>query len=185
MTIHWLTGIRCKRMLLQCFNILADLQQLLFYCYIKPDFIAKQAKYTKQLFKVRYHYLQRFQKARRLILPNSHQDYAQFQKIEKISEIIFSLHQLRYRVEDYTTFKLCKKELLAIANTSVSVLRARNTIQYDHLLAAFYAAVQEFSGLYERTLQVVARNPIVFLFFIQDLYALHDILSRDAAVESR
>lgn len=162
-----------RRALKRCFKVLGELQKNLFDGYLRSDFIAKQLRYTKKLFNTRRRYLLAISHARKVF----HADIAPVLVIEHLSQILYSLHQLRYRVEDYTTFSVCKRELLALESTSLAVLYTRSKEDRLAQLERFLDAIHEFEGIYNKALQIVARDPIVFLFFIQDLYALHETLS--------
>lgn len=161
-----------SRVLNHCLKWLATLQRQLFYCYLKKDFVKRPLYYTKKLDRTRFAVLRATQKAR------SRMSAKMVDSIEQLAEIIYSIHQLRYRIDDYTIFKVCQRELIALNNTSIAALRASDRLTRSTYLDALLDAIHEFEGLYNRTLQVVANEPIVFLFFIQDWYALHELLSK-------
>ncbi len=102
---------------------------------------------------------------------------------EHLYEIVFSLHLLRYRVQDYALFEICARELRTIQNISTHLLNQlgksffhRSLISTDHLLQQIHA----FESLYQHTLKIIVRDPIVFIFFIQDLYALGDEIEKSS-----
>ena len=106
---------------------------------------------------------------------------ALFSKINHLSEIIFSLNQLRFRVHDYTTFKVCILEMQEIEKYSVmSIIELANCCfkKTSIHLSQFEDKIHQFENIYNRALQIVAIDPLVFMFFIQDLYALHEELRK-------
>jgi hypothetical protein len=90
-------------------------------------------------------------------------------ELNHIADIIFSLNQLRHRIKDFSIFEVCSRELNDIASTSVAFIQ--DAVKFS---AIFSEKIHQFETLYHNTLRVVAPDPLVFLFFIQDLYALHE-----------
>jgi len=102
-----------------------------------------------------------------------------FFKIDHLSEIIFSLNQLRFRVVDYTTFKVCAQEMQEIEKFSIMmIIQLANFKNSSVELPIFEEKIHQFENIYNRALQIVAIDPLVFMFFIQDLYALNEELKQ-------
>jgi hypothetical protein len=160
---------------------LAQLQHVYFDCYLKGDLVVKQLHYEKILCQ-KYSLLLRKMGHARHVLKKNKETFPQwcfiFSKIEHISEIIFSLNQLRYRVKGHAIFEVCRPEMQGLEKTSTAELRGlANFIvwkkRFTHstdLLDKIHA----FEAISQRALQVASPEPLVFLFFIQDLYALYD-----------
>lgn len=89
--------------------------------------------------------------------------------LNHVVDIIFSLNQLRHRIKDFSIFEVCARELNDIANTSVAFIQDASKFS-----AIFEEKIHHFETLYNNTLRVVAPDPLVFLFFIHDLYALYE-----------
>ncbi len=96
-------------------------------------------------------------------------------KIEHLSEIIFAIHQLRLRIKDFSIFEIVAREIFFLKKASTLLLLKfqKNTfIQQE--IDDFLQALHAFEAMYERTLRVTAKEPLVFLIFIQDLYVFYD-----------
>ncbi|MCD6039879.1 MAG: hypothetical protein K0S27_1279 [Gammaproteobacteria bacterium] len=123
--------------------------------------------------------------ARRLLDKNKRNSKAWgaiFYQISHLAEIIFSLNQLRFRVRDYAIFEICNTEMQSIEKTSTVALRklGKFILWNASPIASinFLEAIHAFELLSHRTLQVASPEPIIFSFFIQDLYALHDEINK-------
>lgn len=101
--------------------------------------------------------------------------------LDRIWDLTLSLGSLRYRLTDFTVLTMSQDEMQAL-------LKALNAILEDPSAAAFEAlqnAIQGFEELYQSMLQTVAKEPLVLLLFIQDLYALKEEFERMALLQHR
>lgn len=166
-----------------CLGALAQLQRAYFACYLRRDYLAKQSDYEKIFYQKRSILLNRMKYARYFLKKNSEKWRLFFSEIEHLSEIIFSLNQLRFRVTDYTIFEICAFEMQWLSKTSTSALKsAANSFlkkynSHSHLVA-LSESIEAFETISHSALQITSQEPIVFLFFIQDLYALHDAVKK-------
>ena len=146
------------------FRQLAKLQKILFSCYFKKNYFSNRSSDEKKV-----HYQK--QCVSRLMRKSEFV----FDKLEHLYEIIFSIHQLRYRIKDYSTLEICASELKKIEQASIILLKklaAKKSISSEGV--ALTDAIHSFEQIYNTVLRVVAQDPIVFLFFIQDLYAFQE-----------
>jgi hypothetical protein len=167
---------RIKKKLANCLYALADLQQAFFVNYLRKDYIKHQLRYQKALYSSSKHFFCATVNASRII-KNKPRYLEVFEKISHVSEIIFSMNQLRLRVDDYTTFKICARELQGIEKFSTLLLKQLAVSLFkknDAETMEFEQKIHDFEGSYNRTLQIVSVDPLVFMFFIQDLYAFYD-----------
>ncbi len=165
----------CKKSLTKSVVALINLQNIFFDPYLKPDFLTRQFFYAKRFFQKRTDYFAAMQQARKYILPAY---FPVLEKIEKISEILFSLHLLRFRIQDYAIFEIATKELRRVKEAINESLQSLQDGQFAPLTVDYLLEpIQEFEALYENTLQIVTQNPSVILFFIRDLYSLRRVLS--------
>lgn len=178
MLLQYIQSYRIKKSFASSLKALAKCQRILFFSYLKKDFLYKRIKYEKKIFISRKKLLKSFQHARRL--KKTSMEELIFIKLEHLVEIIFSLHQLRLRVDDYNVFTFAAPEMTRLAhvitqlllNASRCILTSKRWISVDILLDY----IHDYENIYNKTVQVVSQEPIVFLFFIQDLYALYDEL---------
>src|SRR6185437_5472109 len=114
---HFFYKRRVKKALGNCLEALATLQRAFFVNYLRKDYIKYQLHYQRRLNIQSNFFFRAMVKARSLINPGS-KYWEAFCKINHLSEIVFSLNQLRFRVNDYTTFKICLRELQEIEKMS-------------------------------------------------------------------
>ncbi len=181
--IQYLYELLIKLVFANCLRALVQLQHAYFACYIKRDYLSNQSNYEKSIYQKRSIGLKRMAYARSLLKKNKNSSTKWtdlFSKITHLSEIIFSLNQLRFRVTDYAIFEICALEMQALDRASAAALKAavknllwnKNPTYPVELLEAIHA----FEAISHRVLNVASSEPIIFLFFIQDLYALYDNL---------
>lgn len=177
MPFHFLQNYYLKKQAFLCFHALAKLQHILFSFYVKKDFIKNYPEYEKILYAERLRLLNALQTLRKqiTITPSLKKTV---NEIEHFYEIIFSLHQLRFRVEDYSIFEMCQGEMAALEHHSVRLLNQLGKTYSSTIITPqlenFLESIHAFENVYNRIIQVIAPNPMVFLFFIQNLYAFHD-----------
>jgi len=179
------------------FKALNQLQKSIFACYIQKDYLLNQYLYRQQIHRARLKLLTTMKKMRSIArLQNK------IVQLENLYEIVFSLNILKLHVIDHTTFDMCIGEFKKISEGLSSTLQhiilflerqghPRTKIvlengrdQPDHpllhdaakIFGGLSHKIDELEELYRSTLQVAARDPIFFLFFVQDLIALRDML---------
>lgn len=160
-----------KKSLAKALFALAKLNHVFFSPYLKTDFLRREVYYAKIFYRKRTLFFKTMQRAR--AKNQNHPDI--IAKIEHMYEIIFSLHLLRFRIHDYATFEICRRELYTIQQVSTHLINTlgkslshHTLISIDHLLASVHA----LESIYHQTLKILIPDPSAFLFFIQDLYAL-------------
>jgi hypothetical protein len=178
--INYIRAWYIKKLLSNCLYALADLQQAFFVNYLKKDYIKQRKYYQNDLNKRSKTFFLNMTKTSDAI-----KHYSQFKdifsKINHLSEIIFSLNQLRFRVVDYTTFKVCIQEMQNIEKFSnMMIIQLANYFfkKISIEVNVFEDTIHQFENIYNRALQIVAIDPLVFMFFIQDLYALNEELTQ-------
>lgn len=140
---------------MRVYDELAKLQKLFFDSYLTKEDLVKQYK------KIHQQQLS-FLKAAK----HSHDP-----TIQTIYSLICSLHLLRFRCNDLYVFEICAEEMKALQTTSIKFLQTPTPQAADDFLSAIHA----FETIFSNTLNIVARDPFIFEFFIQDLYALHGV----------
>lgn len=172
---------RLKFILANCLRALAQLQHAYFACYLQRDYLSKQSSYERILYQKRALLLSKIEHARALLKEGREvvpKLAVTFSKVEHLSEIIFSLNQLRFRVSGYAIFEICVAEMQAIEKASMATLkRLAQFILWNKRMSSpieLLDKIHAFEAISHRTLQIASSEPIIFLFFIQDLYALYD-----------
>jgi|GEM_PF-3239642 len=101
--------------------------------------------------------------------------------LDHIWDLSLSLGSLRYRLTEEAVFRMAQAEMRGLSEALMQVL---NQLSYSKQpgqtlsLTGLQKAIQEFEELYQSMLQTVAKEPLVILLFIQDLYALKDALEK-------
>lgn len=183
--IHYFYESVIKISIANCLGTLARLQHAYFACYSQRDYLTKQSGYEKAIYKKRSKWLSSVSRTRFLLNKNkkvSAEWSVIFSRVEHLSEIVFSLNQLRFRVSEYAIYEICSFEMQALDKTSRAAFKDaakilmwnKNAIPPLELLESIHS----FEAISNRVLRVASREPIVFLFFIQDLYALNDEINK-------
>lgn len=173
-----------KIKLASCLNSLADLQHVYFTCYSYRDYFSKQTQYEKTLYQKRSKWLSRMLSVRRLLKDkkNSEKWHSIFTRIDYLSEIIFALHQLRFREREYAIFEICSLEIQALDRAIAAAMKdAIKKILWNKNLShpvELLDSIIAFEAISHRVLKVTSSEPIIFLFFIQNLYALDDEINK-------
>jgi hypothetical protein len=168
---------RIKKALLSACDAIAVLNNAFFDGYIKREDLIKQSYnlYHKQV-KV----IKAFQHVRYLVNNDDVFGNALIH-IEHLHEVVCSLHLLRFRFDEFALFEVCFHEMQNLKKTSTilfyKIKRKNQSESISRAAEEFEGAIQAFENLYGNTLQVVARDPMGFQFFIQDLYVLHVLMT--------
>lgn len=113
--------------------------------------------------------------------PIAHQQLnEQLQMLSQIYDLMLSLAKLRWRVTDFTIFRVCDNEMRGIENAlnQIFLMLARK-IKNQRIQVESYPlaqAINRFEETYQHVIQVTAREPLVFLLFINDLKELNTYL---------
>jgi len=169
---------KLKKTLGKFINSLNQLQSIVFSCYIKRDYFANRYDYEKQIHRVR---IQLFHHMKKMRLLCGDQPLS---SMENLYEIIFSLNVFKLRVADHATFEVCENEMKLFTQCISAILTnaCDSRFRENDSMAQLSSAINNFEELYRSTLQVVSYEPIVFLYFVQNMIALReglDIFLRD------
>ena len=109
-------------------------------------------------------------------LPSSLRATLELPLLDRIWDLTLSLGSLRYRLTDSTVLTLSHHEMKGLATALLQLIDQfihPSTAKRDS--ASLEEAIQKLEELYQSTLQTVAKEPLVLLLFIQDLYALKEV----------
>lgn len=165
---------RLKKAFQACFYQMAELQQILFYFYLNKKYQLNISFFEKKLFIKKQVFFRSLARCRSLLYTDVEKQL--FFNIEHLSDILFSLHLLRYRVQDPALYEMGMLELKALYRDIFKILNefAKNNSSFS--LENFETHIHAFETIAHRTLCVVIKDAMVFLFFIQDLYAIYDAM---------
>jgi|SRR5579872_2227269 len=177
--------MRLLKACIKYFNALNQLQKIIFSCFFKQDYIVNYYFYEQKIHKARLKLFRAIKKIRGLATKDNPVNLA---KLENLYEIIFSLDTLKLRVADHATFEMCEMEFKKLSACLSNTLEYINLFldkqQHVHsdldniakMMGKLSHQIDALEELYRSTLQVVAKDPIFFLFFVQDLMAFRDEL---------
>jgi uncharacterized membrane protein YgaE (UPF0421/DUF939 family) len=166
---------------------LAELSQAIFSCYVAHNYQEEHFNYEKNLHACRGSFLYKISQARTLLTHITSSQQQEFSTvvgcIEQCYEIFQSLGLLIQRVDDHSTFAVADKEFLALSGNVDTYLRQMateiNTQKIRHEEYAILSEnIYELEEINRTVLQVVAKDPLVFMIFIQDMYALEKMFLR-------
>jgi hypothetical protein len=160
----------------------AALGQTIFTFFLAKDYQALHFNYERQWHSNNVKFLKKLRQSQWL-LNYFHGDFkSRFAKvlsnIEQLHEILMAMWLLIDRVEDHTTFDVATKEFTRLSDGMLAYLHAlaaQLRRQKFSLPEDFSEAIDELQEVNHDALQVVAREPIVFLLFVQDFIALNYI----------
>jgi hypothetical protein len=96
-------------------------------------------------------------------------------QLDSLFENILDYSQLRWRITDYTTFSVCREELISLAKESDKCLAAVvahvKQKKYFTSIDKLNQSINQFETNYHQVLQVASAEPLVFLLFIDSLNA--------------
>ncbi len=79
------------------------------------------------------------------------------------------LSTLRYRLRDQATFEVCEEELKKVSQAFSLALKKKDYVSFEE-------SIQQFENVFNATLQIISKQPILFLIFIKTLYQVHEEL---------
>lgn len=98
--------------------------------------------------------------------------------LNRIWDLSLSLGSLRYRLTDFTVLSMGQDEMRVLLNVLLAIVDSEiappSQNKHSILFESLQTAIQSFEQLYQSMLQTVAKEPLVLLLFIQDLYALKE-----------
>lgn len=158
---------------------LDQLQQTILLCYIRRDYGEQKYQYEKTLQEWRVRYFGIMKMLRRLAGPR---DDILLDHLVHAYEIIFALTALLYRIHDHTAFEVCEREFKHITRALTHTLHQLHRGEFDPLPLS--SAAEGFESIYQSTLRIMSNDPVVYLFYFQNVLALGDVLADIASLIS-
>ena len=180
------------RLRLYCYlTHLEALLVALFDCYLQPDYPLKRYVYEKRIYDVKNDAILT---AQHIDLFIAHYPFRASNALDSLvrqkecyDQLFLTLlasGQLRHRVSDHTTFRFCFDELKQLKQFLLDGLLHLKELILVHPLKQvafvdYTLSLETMEGIYEMVLQVVAKEPISFLIFIQDIRRFSKLLTQD------
>lgn len=162
---------------------LKKLNKEIFACFLEPEYSDNIYLYERRLHVQKSQFLHALSRLREVIqlveTKLNEKEIAAHElllsNLELLYENMLDYSQLRRRVTDYATFSLCSQELTKISNEIDKLIEA----VIAHVLSKkYYANIQnlnqsinQLDNNYNNVLRIAAREPLVFLLFIDSLNA--------------
>lgn len=152
---------------------LDNMQKIIFSFYIKRNFGENRFLHEKKLLQQTSKIMRAMKRVRETL-----EDQKMTAYLAQLYEIIFALDLLKDRLIDHATFEICEQELKAITHVLSSFINEICNNQKNGIKQKLDGVIQALEINFQNTIQVVSADPMVFLFFIKDLYALSNALDR-------
>lgn len=166
---------------------LAQLSRAIFSCYLSHNYVEEHFNHEKKLHIKRGRYLYDIEHARQLLSRFKGEQHEKFSRliglIERSYEMLQAINLLLYRVDDHSTFAVADKELLAISSSVVSEFdllaeQLQNKDMVSGRSTLLHENIYEMEEINRSALQVVAKEPLVFMIFIQDMLGLDKLMTK-------
>ncbi len=170
--------LRRRRQLKQFYCALAALQRNIFACYLEEDYPEARHAYETRLRRAHHAVFAAMQVLRRIEGVVTH--HSIINKLARLYEAVIALGQLRLRVSDRALFTVWRQELLAMTDVLGKIFQQRSCAPYVDMqsdLQALQYVKENLEDVYHGALRITAPEPLIFLFFIEDLTAVSDALT--------
>lgn len=155
-------------------NYLLHLQKFnneIFSCFLQSDYPDQLYLYERRLnlAKQKLNNILKYLTRLKHYIKNS-QKKAELERqllcLQNIYTVLIAVSALRWQVSDHNVFVICSDELKALQKNINALLTGSNDI------SVFENTILAFEANFQKVLQVTAREPVVFLFFISNLQFL-------------
>jgi hypothetical protein len=150
---------------------LHQFQQLIINLYIRRDYQQAVEEYEQLIRKSKKNILKKFQ----YIRLSKSQNNSCFTVLEHLYELFFSLSRLRLQVKDFNLLETCEIEFKQLQTAFQDIFLSLindEAVEFNNLSIA----ILHFEEIFQETLQFVAFEPLIILFFIQTLVAIREEL---------
>lgn len=174
-------SVEAKKAVADCLDSLSQLAQVIFSSYTATNYKERSYDFEKLLHDKRSHFLYAISQARLTVaqapVGKRENFVTTLLTLDHLYEILLALGGLLYRVEDHATFSVASQEFVSVAQAIVASLQTLSEELAgrqcpDLAEVLLLEKIQQFEEMNQGTLQVVAREPIVFMLFTHDLRAL-------------
>jgi len=152
---------------------LRKLNKEIFSCFIEPEYANNIYLYERRLHVSKNAFLHSLSTLRDISQNDNHA--AWLAQLDALFQNMLDYSQLRRRVTDYTTFAVCREELMSIAKETDkcfgAVIAHALKKKYFPSVDQLVLSINRFETHYDQVLQVASREPLVFLLFINSLHA--------------
>lgn len=169
------SGLRWRS--LAYISSLQGLLLVLFDCYLQPTYPTRRYLYEKRIRDAKNVAIARSAALDGLLLSVADQKTSKLmvlsalkQQCDNLFFLLLESGQLRYRMSDHATFRFCADEMRQLqGHLEGELWLLQQAVLTDTVSMAQNDVVlsQELEGLYESVLQVVAKEPVSFLLFIE------------------
>jgi hypothetical protein len=148
-----------------CRNICKKTLATAFSIYLMHDYLPQYFVYEKKIYQLSREFFYWIDVLSRLSERKKNKKIP-VRKLIYTFQIIMALGLLRYRVKDHTTFEVIDQELKNVLSA------LDDSFNKPYFPNDLDESIDRLEEVYRSALQVVAQEPLIFLFFIQDLRAL-------------
>lgn len=138
----------------------------IFSCLVEDDYQDALYSFERRIHKEKINclsWLARLQKLRTT------------ERESKSFSLLIDLGQIRRRIQDHSTFNLCRAEMLELER---ALIIYADGLMYENMAEAavrLNRAINQFEDIFNHVLNVAAREPVIFILFIGALRELEKI----------
>lgn len=169
-----LKKIKRKKAIVFYLSTLNQFQHFIFTMFLQKDYLDRLDDYEKKMHQHRLKVFLAVGKLRKNLKWTRYKNM--LSTLIHLYEIMFSLYELNQRVKDRTLFDVCAIEFKSLS-LQLDIIFKKIMHKEFVDLDVFSSAIVSFDELFRSTLQIISPEPIIFLFFVQDLLALYQELT--------
>lgn len=161
-------------------RIIQDLSSLcdtIFSCFLQPEYPDNVYLFEKRLHDCKIQCLSSLSDLRD-VTKSARLPLEQVERLDELYDALLDCAQLRWRVKDHHTFLICQDELTMI---NLAIAKIFNAMAQDSLtpdlIAVLMDKIKRLEENFHTVLQISAKDPVVFLLFIESLKLLTQELS--------
>lgn len=168
-----------NRAVARAIGCLNDLVEDVFSCLLDPDYVHQLYGFERRLHK---------QKNRCLRSIHDIEMLSARERCAHVLEVVLDVAAIRRRVSDHTTFSIVASELgniLSALNASFVQIKRQALNKEQEFIDEHWLtqAISTFEDMYFSVVNVAAREPLVFLLFIDSLKTLKELLADCLAMD--
>lgn len=108
------------------------------------------------------------------------QKYRSCERESKCFSLLIDLGQIRRRVTDHATFRLCQEDLLALESALIAFMSQWLSGSMAEVAARLNRCTDQFEDTFHHVLNIAGREPVVFVLFIGALRELQALAVRES-----
>lgn len=159
--------INQKKKIIRCLDALNQLQIVIFTILLKRDYATNHFNYERDIHEANGAVLRALRDLRA-----AGQDQSFFPLLEHSYELLLSMSSLRFRLMDFSILEMCQQELVQISEAMAQSFTTFSVV------ATIESGTALLQSLYQKTLHVVEKEPLILAIFIENLFEFDRVLKQ-------